>query len=466
MKTRLFLIKYLLVSLVIVFSSVLFADDKYAPLTVKLSEDGKKFVRFITWHQLWFTTSDIGMDTRTGSDENVNDSDDFNVDASIRRSRVLILAKFTPKFLLLTHFGVNNVGLGNLTPLGNDALTTTDSSVNQLFFHDAWGEYQIGHWLYIGAGLHYWNGLNRLANASTLNLLTLDAPRPFAGWHAIGYTSQFARHLGLYVKGAIEKFDYRVAFNRASEYDAFGGGTSYGDNTNNASTVVYGHQHRSGSEDGSWIISGYFRYNIFSPESITLPYAVGTYLGGKRVLAVGAGFFAHPAGARDIGDGTGVDGVAGTDDDTATVGGIATTNAANVDVIHASVDVFGEFPFGQNASGGSLTFYLAGTLYNYGENFVARWAGTGVNIYAQVGYMTPVKWLQPYVGFQIGLYDGLNSDVWSLNAGLNFLIVKHHAKVTLEWHQIENQISGAAENTEEEGRDDVNQIRVQAHFFI
>ncbi len=454
MKAKLFLIKCLIVCLGLVFSSALFADDKYAPLTLKLSEDGKKFVRFITWHQLWFTTSDIGTDTRLGSDDNINTPESFNVDTAIRRSRVLILAKFSPKFLLLTHFGANNVGLGNLTPLGNDALTTTDSSVNQLFFHDAWGEYQIGPWLYVGAGLHYWNGLNRLANASTLNLLTLDAPRPFAGWHAIGYTSQFARHLGLYVKGAIEKFDYRVAFNRASEYASFRGGRSYGDDTNNASTVYYGAQHRSG-EEGSWIISGYFRYNFFSPESITLPYAVGTYLGGKKVLSVGAGFFAHPAGARDIAGG------ATNADNT------ASTNAVNVDVAHVSVDVFGEIPFGQNASGGSLTFYLAWTLYNYGQNFVGRWAGTGHNIYAQVGYLTPLKWLQPYVGFQIGLYDGNASDVWSLNAGINFLIVKHFAKITLEWHQIENQIGGGGDNLENDGtRDDINQVRVQFHFFI
>ena len=28
-------------------------DHSYKPLTVKLDEGGKKYIRFITWHQMW-----------------------------------------------------------------------------------------------------------------------------------------------------------------------------------------------------------------------------------------------------------------------------------------------------------------------------------------------------------------------------------------------------------------------------
>ena len=444
--------------LALVFSSSLFAqsdEDKYAPLTLKLSEDGKKFVRFITWHQIWFETSDIGNDSRAsaGNDDNVNE--DFNIGPRIRRSRVLLLAKFSPKFLLLTHFGINNLTSSALTPLGTD-------SPSSLFLHDAWGEYQVGPWLYIGAGLHYWNGLNRNANASTLNLLTLDASRPFAGWHGIGYTSQFARHLGFYLKGAIEKFDYRLAYNSAAQYTSFNNGVSYGDNTDNPSTIVYGSQHRPTLTDGTYIINGYFRYNIFDKESTTLPYAVGTYLGGKKILAVGAGFFAHPSGARDVGSASNVTSIQGG----AVVRDNTSINADNVDVFHFSVDVFGDLPLGDEGSGGALTFYVAYTSFNYGENYVARWGGTGHNIYGHGGYLLPppVNWLQGYFGYQIGMYDGLDEPVNALNVGLNFLINKHHAKVTLEYHEIQNQIGGAAEN--DDTRDDVSQLRLQLHFFI
>jgi hypothetical protein len=103
----------------------------------------------------------------------------------------------------------------------------------QLFLHDALGEFKLNDALYIGGGLHYWKGMTRLGNQSTLNMMTLDQARPFVQWHSLGNTDQFARHLGVYAKGTIgESFQYRVAVNqRIKPENSLRGATSYNGDT-------------------------------------------------------------------------------------------------------------------------------------------------------------------------------------------------------------------------------------------
>lgn len=71
-------------------------------------------------------------------------------------------------------------------------MTSLGSNGNaaQFFLHDAWTEFKVTDELYVGAGLHYWKGMTRLANQSTLNFMTLDNSRPFAHWHSLGILEQ------------------------------------------------------------------------------------------------------------------------------------------------------------------------------------------------------------------------------------------------------------------------------------
>ena len=55
-------------------------------------------------------------------------------------------------------------------------------------------------------------------------------------------------------------------------------------------------------------------------------------------------------------------------------------------VNHFAVDAFLDLPVG---TGGCLNAYAAFQNFDYGENYVARWAGTGSNIYAQAGLPDP-----------------------------------------------------------------------------
>ncbi len=388
------------------------ADRSYKPMTLKLNEQGTKYIRFITWHQIWATTNNLAVDDAK-----------LQITPSIRRSRFLAYAQISPRFLILTHFGLNNLSPNNLTPLGNDG------DPPQIFLHDAWAEFKVIDELYIGGGLHYWKGLTRLANQSTLNFMTLDQSRPFVHWHSLGITDQFARHLGVYAKGQVGKVDYRVAWN-APGRNPLAGGDDFGQA---GSTLTYTgvSQSEGGDPTGNTILEGYFRYNFWDLESTKLPYQVGSYLGGKRVLGVGAGFFAHPNGMYD------------------------TEAATHENVFHFALDAFMDVP----TKSGSVTAYASYIHFNYGENYVSRWGGTGSNFYAHFGhYFTDVK-LMPYVAFQFSDYEGFEDNPTALDIGVNYHLNGHHAKLTLEYHNISN-------DPREGGAQDVSQIRLQAHIFL
>lgn len=409
-------------------------DHSYKPLKLSLNEDGSKYVRFIMWHQLWSETNNMADNGAGGGFESMN--------TSIRRSRFLAFAQVSPRFLILTHWGLNGLNAGTMNTLGSRG------DGPQLFLHDAWAEFMVHKSLYVGAGLHYWKGMNRLANSSTLNFMTLDATRPFIGWHSLGYSDQFARHMGIYAKGAIGKFDYRIAMNDPlvnsfdGRHGAFNGETLY----NTAWLENAGEDVSTGK-----VLEGYFRYNFWDTESTKLPYAVGTYMGKKKILGVGAGFFSQANGTS-------------TANITTDINGNTTRTYTANNVLHLSADAFLEMPV--NNGEGAINAYATLMQFNYGDdNYSGLWGGTGTAFYGHLGYFIKKARIMPYVAYQYRSYkkyqDDNNPDTdngSSLNAGVNYYINGHNAKLTLEYHQITNRpVNGST---------DVSQIRLQAHVFL
>lgn len=390
-------------------------DHSYKPLQLKLDESGNKYIRFLVWHQMWATTSNLA-----------GDAGKTQLTPSIRRSRFLAYAQVSPRFLILTHFGLNNLDPSNLTTLGNNG------DAPQLFLHDAWTEFKASRneSLYIGAGLHYWNGLTRLSSASTLNFMTLDQPRPFAPWHSLGYGDQFARHLGVYAKGQLGKLDYRVSVNSPSR-SAINNGQSFAATSNISYDGVL-HVDQDGDPTGNTVYQGYFRYNLWDKESIKLPYNVGTYLGQKKVFALGAGFYYHPNGAYDNTE----------------------QREEHVNVGHFAVDAYLDLP----TKAGCVNAYASLMSFNYGDNYVGRWSGTGTTLYGQLGYYMSSLKIMPYLAYQLGDYKGFTETLSSIDAGINYFINGHHAKLTLEYHRINNDLTAT--------RADISQIRMQAHIFL
>lgn len=359
-------------------------------LKVSLNDDGSKYFRFISWAQNQATYSDnVAPNTSPLS---------FN----LRRARVLMYSQISKKFLILTHFGLNSLKASNMSPLGTGANA-------QLFFHDVWGQYSVGENHAVGAGLHYFNGVSRLNNQSTLNMMTLDNNRQ--SWSTLGLTDQFARHLGIFAKGSLGKLQYRVAMN-----DAMTNGLDMRDPELNGG-AVYGGKRLLGSQKAGFAYAGYFEYQFWDKESNFLPFKVGTYAGSKKVLNVGAGFFAHPNGA-----------VIATD----TVGGMRGDN-----VLLFAGDIFYEQPLG--AKGGAISAYATYQMNDYGEDYLFSAYGTGSMIYGHVGYVIPGRTdkpkIQPYVSYAVNQYDASSNDRNVLGVGVNYYLTGHHSKLTLEYKQ-------------------------------
>ena len=264
-------------------------DHSYKPMTLKLSDDGKKFIRLITWHQVWATATQNNPGTKDVNGkliDGTNGSSAWSTDVAIRRSRFLIHAQISPRFLILSHWGINNQSFIN-GGAGGGAINVASSGASnagkrpQLYMHDAWTEFAVKPGkLSIGAGLHYWNGISRLTSNSTLNFMTLDAP--IFNWANIEVTDQFARQFGIYAKGQIAggRLDYRFHLNKP-----FVSGTAPAAVAKNGIAV--------NTLNENWSQGGYVKNMLWDKESNVYPYEVGSYLGGKKILNIGAGFYTH-----------------------------------------------------------------------------------------------------------------------------------------------------------------------------
>ncbi|MCU0375566.1 MAG: hypothetical protein MUF24_09670, partial [Chitinophagaceae bacterium] len=168
-------------------------------LKLNLDSTGKKYVRFILWNQIWMRSISHNPGTQING-ENVKNS--FDVGA--RRLRFLAYAQITPRYLILTHFGINNQSFSTGGGSGTSGTGGYGAGKKpQIFFHDAWNEYAVvpaihpktgkanKYNLYIGAGLHYWWGISRMTSASTLNFLAIDAP--VVNWPLVEFSDQFVR---------------------------------------------------------------------------------------------------------------------------------------------------------------------------------------------------------------------------------------------------------------------------------
>ena len=426
--------KIILLGLALMFGAQVgmaqYASEYTGGLKVKLNESGSKYIRFITWHQMWATTN-LG---ESGSTEFL-----------LRRSRFLAFAQINKRFLILTHFGLNNL---NPARMGTASPSSANGGNGQFFMHDAWVEYTVFEKkLHVGGGLHYWNGISRLTNQSTLNFMTLDAPGH--NWATIGITDQFARHLGFYAKGMLGRFEYRVAMNQALINNSAGlagrvsqlgivqqqinGGDTVMVAGNLANRAVYRNDVNPG---GGYVFNGYFNYQFLDKESNVLPYYVGTYLGAKRVLNVGAGFFHHQDGASYFEN-------------------FSDTVATVVSPTTFAVDVFYDAPLGKNMA---ISAYGSFTNHNWGPNFAGEpfndegvqiyngalgGAGTGNIIYGQVGLALPeisekAGRFQPYLHFtqrDLEATEGFDAQSNQLGIGLNWYEAGHNSKITLEYQR-------------------------------
>lgn len=400
-------------------------------MKVNISPDGSKYLRFLTWTQVWAQYNENNSNTiRNGNPT----SDQLTL--NMRRTRLIMLAQLNPRFLTYIDLGIENQnavsgGTPN-DPNGPGKRATT-------YIHEAVAEYRVNKYLSIGGGLNYQVGVSRMTAASTASMMTYDIP--VVNFPTLDQTDQFGFFLGFYGKGRVGNLDYRVAID-----DAF--------LTNQTSTPgsLRTNVAQFNPRNANKIYQGYFSYSFLEKEANLLPFTTGTYLGTKKVFNIGAGFHYNAEGTYSR-------------DEAFTVN--PTTRTHDIKLFGA--DVFYDAPI-DTTTNTALTLYGVYYNYDFGPNYVRNAGllnpgtgsfngidnslrgnalpliGTGHSYYAQAGLLLPKNLLgpkarlQPYVAYLRNSFEGLQDgtsgnrrEVNVYDAGLNLLLDGHNAKVTLNY---------------------------------
>lgn len=434
----------------------------YGPgMKVNISPDGSKYLRFMLWTQVYARYNE----NNTGTLRAPNTPKESQVDFGIRRSRLIILAQLNPRFLVYTHLGINNQN-----GVSGGVNATTDGKKPQFFIHEAVTEYKVNKYLNLGAGLHYYNGISRLSNASTTSMLAMDFP--LTNFPTIDALDQFARWMGVFAKGRIGKFDYRLSMsdpfltNLPTNANYVVGGVQTGNPLGLGATVAGVNTGTNAAQynpqNTSHVYQGYFSYNFLEPEANLLPYTQGTYLGTKRVLSVGTGFMFNKDGmySRPTSSTVNLGSIAPGAN---LYSGAVVPGVQKHDIKLFGADVFYDVPL-DTASRTALTVYGVYYNFNFGPNYVRYvggenpgygtvatrgnaipQSGTGNVQYLNAGFLLPKSLLgpkarlQPYVAYLHSSYEGLRTTdgerkgVNVYDAGANLLLDGHNAKVTLNY---------------------------------
>ncbi|WP_187261867.1 porin [Pontibacter beigongshangensis] len=410
------------------------AADYGSGLKINLNEEGSKYVRFIFWSQIWAKSTQNNPGTLIG-----NEPTDHSFDIGARRVRTIAYAQLSPRYLIFTHLGINNQTFINGGANGTTGTGGFGAGKKpQIFFHDVWNEYAIipaknpltgeanKYTLYAGAGLHYWLGISRMTSASTLNFLMVDAP--IFNWPTLEMSDQFIRQYGLYAKGALGRLHYQGHINKpfATNLQPIADGPAVDNNGNPKASF-----------------GGYADFQLFDQEANVLPFRVGTYMGSKKVLNIGAGFYSNRDGTRNL-SATGV------------------TNKHDINIL--SMDVFADLPVGPGSKNMAVTTYSVLYNYDFGPNYMrttgimntgvanpafeglraqegagnARFSfGTGNVWYTQAGLLLPKDFcskvrVQPVAAYTLKNLEALDETGHFYDIGANFFLDAHHAKITVQ----------------------------------
>lgn len=400
-------------------------------LKYKLNASGSHYIKASVVAQTWMRYSEMNpgtmiYDTPTGT----------YTDIGIRRLRFSAWTQLTDRLFFYTQFGQNNFNFLSKRYTG-------------AFFHDAITEFKVVPQLSIGGGLTGWSGMSRYASPSVGSILGVDAPLYQQATN--GITDQFLRKLSVYAKGQIGHLDYRLAV------------TSPMSAQNSASTIP------AISRDASYSLAApklqtqaYVYWQFFDKENNTLPYTVGTYLGKKKILNVGAGFIHQKDAMWYL---------------------TASNDTTSTDMLLLGADVFLDLPVG--TKGSAVTAYVAFNDYDFGPNHLrslgamnpatgvnsngtingsgvaAPIIGTGQTFFAQAGYkfkdglLKENGTLQPYVSTQISQFDKLSELMVLLDGGLNWFVHgTHNGKITVNYQSrpvFDQNAAGEWEQTSRKG---------------
>lgn len=433
-------VKALLVGCLL-YTSPLFATERSPGIQIPLQKDSSHVLNLYLWSQLWFRAIENNPGTLVNGR-----AEAWTQEVAVRRARMMLTAQLGPRWLLVTHLGINNQSFSQGgAPFGGvsgGGGNFTAGKKPGLFFHDVWQEYawktdaaQSPDWsLYTGIGLHFWNGFSRMSSPSTIRFLTLDAP--LFNWLTLELTDQFGRQMGVYAKGHLKQLQYRLSLNKPFA-------------TNELPPVEQGARRLQLAVDNnagnSWATTGYFSYQFFEREDHAMPFTAGSWLGKKKLLNVGAGFY-HSGRATVSNQ----------------LGALNDTVLQNHAAMSLALDVFVEWPIQQKMA---ITAYSVAYWHQWGPNYYRTVGlmnpgtadpnftgnrsdngpgnarpllGTGTLWYTQAGCLLPpvgqqqVR-LQPFAAFSYHDLQFFKQPSLGYDAGINLLLDGQRAKVSLQY---------------------------------
>ncbi|GAB1855798.1 hypothetical protein MHTCC0001_06320 [Flavobacteriaceae bacterium MHTCC 0001] len=352
----------------------------------------------IKWNvtsQIWLRYSDLNE----GSLIQEELTSEF-FDISIRRLRIPVYSQVTPKLFLYAIFGGNNFNFKK-----------KDLPLEVL---DLYAEYTFAKYFEIGVGKSGWQGLNRWNIRSNKTLMGLDSP--LFTLNSVEKNDDIGRLFGLWIKGQVGKFDYRMAFNRPFFVTVIPDGEiNFANNKPRVKT------------------SAYIKYQFFEHESNKSAYQVGTYMQHKKVFNIGVGFQYQPEAMSD--------------------GDARLESTTFYDMRHFAADSFLNLPL---ANGDAITAYLGFYDYDFGKDYIRNvgannptsgggtdfngagvafpMIGTGTTWYGQFGYafkdtqfLNQNVVIQPNISIQHSDWDKLEDKMTVYDFTVNFFVNGTHS---------------------------------------
>lgn len=398
---------YLLTSIMLLSDFSIEQSNAQGKLRINFDDSGNQYVRFFFRTTSWARITELNPGSIINSEQR-----DYFPDFSMRRLRFGFYSQITPKLSFNMMFGGNNL----------NHLTGKTFVIRML---DAYAEYEFNKAFAIGGGKTGWQGGSRWEIRSSKSLMGLDAP--LYSLTTVERVDDAGRLFGFFVKGQYAKFDYRFVLNQTLT-PAKTTPSQYADFAYNAPRPKY---------------SGYVKYQFLDEESNKIAYTTGTYLGKKKVLALGAGFLFQPSAMW-------------TNPGYGNISALQDT--LYHDLIHFSADIFFDSPIGES-NGFALTAYLGVHKFDFGPNYIRNLGangmatevaagsdnfngagnafpimGTGKMLFFQTGLLLPKALLnnhgllQPNFSVQVADWDRLNELMIVYDFDLNWYLKGHDNK--------------------------------------
>lgn len=401
---------FLLVLLFSTFSSSAFAQGK---LRYNFDESKSTYVSFFFRTQSWIRYTELNPGSLINSE-----SQSSFTDFSLRRLRFGVASQLNEHVYFYGMLGGNNLNMH------------TKSSF-QIKLLDFLAEYRFSKAFELGFGKSGWQGLSRWNLRSSKSMMGLDVSS-FA-INTVDKNDDSGRQFGIYTKGQFKHFDYRFVLSQP-----FSPANLAPKQTPDFAYIA-----------PRFKTSAYVKYQFFDEESNKSAYSSGTYVGKKKILALGFGMM-NQAKATWSNPNFG--------------NLLAPQDTLFHSMSHWSVDLFMDLPISKE-SGTALTAYLGYYKFNYGPNYlrysgsnnpangvVANKAslngsgnafplmGTGNTIFTQVGYLLPKELLgkengqlQPSISIQYSNFEALDQAMILYDFGMNWFFSGHDNKLTLDY---------------------------------